>query len=196
MKQLLYFFSFVLLISCSEQASEEGDELYQAGDFEQAIRLYTAYLELNPTNVKTLYNRGRAYEELELFELAIKDFVSVLEEDGESLQGNLSVGGYYYRKQDYSNAIHYYDQAIKYHDDNAQAYFLRARANHKVGKKNAAMKGYDKAITLNEGFGEAYLYRGALKSYLKKNRSACTDYQKAKALNVEKAEAAIKSFCK
>jgi len=75
MKQLLYFLGWVFLIACSEQASEEGDLYYQAGDFEQAIRSYSAYLELNPTNVKTLYNRGRAYEELELFELAFKDFV-------------------------------------------------------------------------------------------------------------------------
>ncbi len=195
MKQLMYFFGFLLFIGCSEMASEEGDEFYQEGDFEQAIRSYTEYLELNPANVKTLYNRGRSYEELELFELAFQDFVSVLEEDGKSLKANLSVGGYYYRKQDYHNAKHYFDQAIKYHKDNAQAYFLRARAYHKVGIKKEAMEGYNQAIILDGDFGEAYLYRGALKSYLKQSQSACEDYQKAKTLNVEKAEAAIKSFC-
>ena len=77
MKHLFYFLGLLILTGCSEQASEEGDLLYEAGDFEQAIRSYTEYLELNPTNIKTLYNRGRAYEELELFELAFKDFVSV-----------------------------------------------------------------------------------------------------------------------
>ena len=195
MKQLLYFLAFLLVVSCSEQASEEGDVFYQQGDYEQAVRSYTDYLDLNPKDIKALYNRGRAYEEMELNELAFKDFVTVLEEDGEHLQANLSVGTHFYNKQDYQEATHFFNQAVKYHERNAQAHFLRARVYHKVGKKNEAMDGYDKAISLDSDLGEAYLYRGALKSYLKRTRSACEDYQKAKALNVEKAEAALKSFC-
>ena len=103
----------MLLISCSEQASEEGDNFFQQGDYEQAVRLYSDYLEINPGDIKTLYNRGRAYEEMELYELAFKDFVAVLEEDGENLQANLSVGSYYYNKQDYDEALHFFNQAIK-----------------------------------------------------------------------------------
>ena len=196
MRRLFYFLGLVFFISCSEQASQEGDVFYQNGDYEQAIRSYTEYLELNPTNIKALYNRGRAYEEMELHELAYKDFVAVLEEDGENLQANLSVGSYYYRKQDYNEAKHFFGQAIKYHEQSAQAHFLSARAFHKQGMIDEAMKGYNQALQLDSDFGDAYLYRGALKSYLKKNRGACEDYQRAKALNVEKAEAAIENFCK
>jgi len=195
MKQLLYFLSLSVLLACSQQASEEGDVFYQNGDYEQAIRSYSAYLELNPDNIKTLYNRGRAYEELELHELAYKDFLAVLEEDSENLMANLSVGSYYYRKQDYNEATHFYDRAIKYHEQSAKAHFLSARAYHKQGLIDEAMDGYNKAISLDNDYGEAYLYRGALKTYLKKGGSACEDYQMAKALNVEKADAAIESFC-
>ena len=195
MKQFLYFLSLVLLIGCSEQASEEGDVYYENGDYEQAIRLYSEYLELNPDNIKTLYNRGRAYEEMELFELAYQDFLAVLEEDSENLQANLSVGSYYYRKQDYTEATHFFDRAIKYHELSAQAHFLSARSYHKQGMIDEAMKGYNQAITLDGDYGDAYLYRGALKSYLKQNRAACEDYQKAKALNADKADAALENFC-
>jgi len=196
MKQILFFLTLAILISCSEQASEEGDIFYQNGEYEQAIRSYSEYLEINPGDVKTLYNRGRAYEEMDLHELAFNDFVAVLEKDGENLQANLSVGGYYYNKQDYDEATHYFNRAVKYHDQSPEAHFLLARAYHKVGNKHEAMAGYNKAVNLDNNYGEAYLYRGALKTYLKQGRSACEDYQKARALNVEKAEAALESFCK
>jgi Tfp pilus assembly protein PilF len=132
---------------------------------------------------------------MDLHELAFRDFVAVLEEDGENLQANLSVGGYYYNKQDYDEAMHFFNQAVKYHERSPEAHFLRARAFHKVGKKDEAMDGYNKALSLDQNYGEAYLYRGALKTYLKQKRSACEDYKKAQELNVEKAEAALESFC-
>jgi tetratricopeptide (TPR) repeat protein len=159
MKKLFYFLSLVLLFSCSEQASEEGDVFYQEGDYEQAIRLYSSYLEINPGDVKTLFNRGRAYEEMELHELAYKDFLAVLEEDSEHLYANLSVGSYYYRKQDYQEATHFFDRAIKYHKQSAQAHFLSARAYHKQGMIDEAMKGYNQAISFKGDYGDAYLYQ-------------------------------------
>ncbi len=192
----LFFILFAgLIVSCEQQASGEGDILFQSGDFEGAIRAYSDYLELYPTDVKTLYNRGRSYEEMELFELSIKDFQAVLEEDKDNLQANLSVGSYFYRKQDYDNASYYFAIAVQAHESNAQAHFLQARAFHKVGKKKEAMGGYNKALSLNPELGEAYLYRGALRTFMKQRSKACQDYQQAKALDVVEAEIQIKSFC-
>lgn len=195
-KRFLFFILLAgLIVSCEQQASNQGDLLYQSGDYEGAIKAYSDYLTLYPTDVKSLYNRGRAYEEMELFELSYKDFQAVLEEEPDNLQANLSVGSYHYRKQDYENAAFYFDKAVQSHEDNAQAHFLKARAAHKVGKKDEAMKGYNRAISLDPELGEAYLYRGALRTFMKQHRQACQDYKQAQALNVAEAEIQLNSFC-
>lgn len=191
----ILFFLFLLFAGCEPQASREGDVLFESGDYEGAIRAYSEYLTLYPTDVKSLYNRGRAYEEMELYELSFKDFQAVLEEDEENLQANLSVGGYYYRKNDLPNALYYYERAVQYQESNAQAHFLLARVQHKLGKKEEAMKGYNTAISLNSELGEAYLYRGVLYTFLNQHRRACEDYRQAQILQVPEAEIQINNFC-
>ena len=194
MKYLPILF-FAFLLSCEQQASQEGDVLYQSGDYEGAVKAYTEYLTLYPTDVKSLYNRGRAYEEMELYELSIKDFKAVLENEPENLQANLSAGSYYYRKQDLANAQYHFELAVQHHENDAQANFLLARVMHKQGKKDEAMSGYNKAISLDAELGEAYLYRGVLRTFLKQRSRACEDYQQAQALNVPEAEVQLKNFC-
>lgn len=194
MRYLLILF-FTLLWGCEQQASREGDILYESGDYEAAIKAYTEYLTLYPTDVKSLYNRGRAYEEMELYELSLKDFQAVLEQDKENLQANLSVGSYYYRKQDLDNAQYYFDLAAQFHENDAQAQFLLARVEHKLGKKDEALAGYNKAISLDPELGEAYLYRGVLRTSMKQRRRACEDYRQAKLLQVPEADNQLKNFC-
>ncbi len=186
---------FIFLGSCEQQASKEGDVLFESGDFEGAVKAYTEYLTLYPTDVKSLYNRGRAYEEMELYELSLKDFQSVLAEDKENLQANLSAGSYYYRKQDLANAHYHFDLAVQFHENSAQAQFLLARVQHKRGKKDEALSGYNKAIVLDAELGEAYLYRGVLRTSMKQRRRACEDYRQAQALQVAEAEIQLKNFC-
>ena len=45
----------------------------------KAIELYTESLKLKPNDTKSLYRRGRAYEELKDFDNAVSDFNKVLE---------------------------------------------------------------------------------------------------------------------
>ena len=195
MKYLPILF-FALLLSCEQQSSQEGDALYQSGDYEGAVQAYSEYLTLYPKDVKSLYNRGRAYEEMELYELSLKDFKAVLENEPENLQANLSTGSYYYRKQDLENAQYHFELAVQHHENDAQANFLLARVMHKQGRKDQAMSGYNKAISLDPDLGEAYLYRGVLRTFLKQNSKACADYKQAQALNVPEAEVQLKNFCK
>lgn len=184
-----------LLVACSDTNSQEGDTFFKNGDYETAVKLYSKYLKVNPDHIKSYYNRGRAYEELELEELARADFEQVLELDPANVQACSSLGGYYYNKQDYKGASSYYERAISNNKDNPQSHFLKARSDHKMGLKDKAMNGYNTAIKLNPQYGEAFLYRGALRSFLKQNKGACDDFAKARDLEVDKADITYTKFC-
>lgn len=183
------------LVNCTDTNSQEGDQFFKIGDYEEAVKRYDQYLKVNPDHVKSYYNRGRAYEELEFEELARADFEKVLELDPDNIQACSSLGGYYYNKQDYKSASGYYERAISNNKDNPQSHFLKARSDHKMGLKTKAMDGYNTAIKLNPQYGEAYLYRGALRSFLKQNKGACADFAKARDLKVDKADITYSKFC-
>ena len=100
MKNLLYVLLPLLLLGsgCQENSSTEGDVHFRNQDYEQAIAAYDQYLSLKPHNIKTLYNRGRSYEELGEYERALEDYHRILEINPDNVNANLSVGKDFYRK--------------------------------------------------------------------------------------------------
>ena len=77
------------------------------------------------------------------------------------------VGGAYYAKEDYGNAITDYTQAIKLNPEFAEAYSWLAQAYCRRGE--AYLRGFDydnaienftQAIKLNPDFADAYYNRG------------------------------------
>ena len=68
-----------LFISCIKDESRDADNLYESKNFIGAIELYNEIINLKPNDIKSIYRRGRSYEELKQFELAFKDYQKVLE---------------------------------------------------------------------------------------------------------------------
>ena len=62
----------------SEEYAEEGNHHYQAGEYEQAIRIYDKAIRIDPQNANTYVNRGSAYRALEKYERAISDATSAI----------------------------------------------------------------------------------------------------------------------
>eukprot|EP00759_Apiculatamorpha_spiralis_P008723 PhF_6_TR15634/c0_g1_i1/m.24271 len=57
----------------AEAAKEKGNELYKAGDYKGAIRMYTLALRIVPNDAVFLNNRSACYLKLCLFEKALAD---------------------------------------------------------------------------------------------------------------------------
>ena len=191
---LLIFLSAALIAGCTNDQSEIGDRHFRKGDYEQAIASYTEYLRLNPSDVKTLYNRGRAYQELGKNEKALEDFQRVIKEDPVNVNALLSVANdYFTRVRDYENAIFYAEKVLK-ENPNAIAFTLKGKSYQKMGKLNDAMSAYNDAISTNDSYADAYLSRGSLFIYLNQNSRACSDFQKADALGME-VQQYIDKYC-
>ena len=187
----------VLLYACgSSDATGGGDALFENEKYAEAIEVYTTYLGTNPNDAKTLYNRGRAYEELGQVAKAKADFNQILESDPKYVNAYLGLAKLSYNESNYPSVLSFTGKAIELNENSAQAHFLSARAAHQLGYTDQALESYNNAISINKDFGEAFLYRGALKIGTDKPRSACEDFNFARLLEVEGAEAAIKQYCK
>ncbi|QSE96663.1 tetratricopeptide repeat protein [Fulvivirga lutea] len=197
MKRLLVVALLISAMSCKNENSNEGDVHFNQGNYEKAIESYTIYLNTEPRDIKTIYNRGRAYEELGKYALALQDFRRVIKEDPLNVNAHLSIASdYYYRLNDYENTIFYAEKVLKLDETNSTAFTLKGKAHQKLGNLQEALSAYNSAISVDKDYAEAYLSRGSLRIYGKQNSKACADFRMAKTLGVDKADELIKRYCR
>lgn len=185
----------MFLVSCSGGNSNKGDELFTKGDYEAAIAAYDNFLSTKPRNVKALYNRGRAQEELGNFQKAEKDFLLALEQDSKNTQVLLSLSNVYQKQKKHNNALLYAEYAVEIPGAPAMAYFMKGRALHQIGNTNEAYKEYSTAIKMDKDFGMAYYYRGMLKIATDRKKSGCDDLKAAIKLNYSEAKEVLDKYC-
>ena len=196
MRNIVFLLIAMALFACNTEQSTEGDVHFQRGEFALAVESYNEYLNSNPANIKTVYNRGRSYEELGQFEAAVSDFQDVLKMDEKNLSAMLSISTVRYEQKRYNQCLLQAEEALEIRPNSAQAHFLIARSKHQLGYVESAMESYDQALKINRDYGEAYLYRGALKVTSNNPRGACDDFIKARNLKVEGADAAYSKYCR
>ncbi|MEM8893938.1 MAG: tetratricopeptide repeat protein, partial [Bacteroidota bacterium] len=157
---------------------------------------YTEYIKLNPTSVKSIYNRGRAYEELGQYQKAFQDWTKVMELDKKNTNALLSLSTHYYRNERFDQAAYQADQAIEINPQLADAHFWRGRSLHQQGMFQDALNAYNSAVSLNDDNGEYYLFRGAIYAHFKNTAKACSDFRLASNLDVSDAKDAIAKYCR
>lgn len=195
-KILILVFVVGAFWSCSSDSTVSGDDFFNEENYAEAIIAYTEYLATNPDHTKSIYNRGRAYEELGQVEKAMGDFLKVVEIDEKNINAYLSLAKLSYNEHNYNKVFVYAGKAIELNENSAQAHFLSARGAHQLGYFDQALESYNNAITINKEFGDALLYRGALKIGMKKPKSACEDFKLAQLLDVKGAKKAVNDYCK
>lgn len=182
--------------ACSESKKNSADRHFEKGEFELAVQTYTKDLKLKPTDVRTLYNRGRAYQELGKLDDAKSDYESALNQDPNNFQVLLSLSYVQLEEKNYASALLYATKAQEIPGAPAMASFLKGRALHQLGLPDEALKAYGNAIQIDKDFGQAYFNRGMLKVAMKKNKQACEDFKLAKVLEYPGAQDLFNKYCK
>ena len=200
MKNLTLVFLALILsgffLACSKPDQSEGDQYFTEGEYNKAAEEYSEKLKFNPTDVRMLYNRGRAHEEQKEFDLAKADYEKALDLDPKNFQVLLSLANLHHEEKNYNNAMLYASRAEEIPGAPAMASFMKARALQQMGLSDEALKSYGIAIKLDKGFGQAYFNRGFLKIALKKEKSACEDFKLARTLEYAGAQDALDKYCK
>ncbi len=192
----IFFITLIFTGACRNESTIMGDKYFEQGEYQKAIDAYNNYLEINPRNIKSIYNRGRSYEELGNQKKAMSDFEHVLKLDPKNVSALLSIGKNYYREENYDQALFFINKALEINDEEYMGHYLKGRVFHKQGMVRDAMDEYNTAISLNPKFGDAYLYRGALRLYMRQKNAACGDFQMAMNLDVAEAKEAYNKNCK
>lgn len=184
-----------MLFACSSPESNQADRYFEKGQYELAVQTYTENLQNKPADVKSLYNRGRAYQEMGKFEEAQADFEAALNSDPSNFQVLLSLSTIQLEQKNYASALLYATKAEEIAGAPAMASFLKGRALHQLGLPEDALKAYGNAIQIDREFGQAYFNRGMLKVALDRTKQACEDFNLASSLEYPGAQEALQKYC-
>ena len=196
MKKVLNISLLLAIISCSGERSRDGDQFFNKGQYQQAIEAYDDYLEAKPNDLKIIYKRARAYEELGNDNKAVSGYQFIISKDEENADAHLGLGGYFYRTGDFENALFHYERAIEKDKSNAIAYLQKGKSNQKLSNLKEALSYYNLAISINKDIPDLYIARGSLRLVMNQSSLACNDFKIAKSLGSEEASDIIKEYCR
>lgn len=189
-------FAGTLLFACSGPKSNKADQYFEKGQYELAAQTYTENLKNKPTDIRNLYNRGRAYQEMGNLAKAQSDFEAALNSEPSNFQVLLSLATIQLEQKNFASALLYATKAEEISGAPAMASFLKGRALHQLGMPEDALKAYGNAIQIDREFGQAYFNRGLLKVALDRTKQACEDFTLATSLEYPGAKEALKKYCK
>lgn len=119
---------------------------YYTGEknYNQAILCYTHLLALNDQDLKSFYNRGLCYLELDQYQKSAQDLKKTIELDKKFFSGYLYLGEAYLKSGDYEASLENYKKAKKLNPQSAQVYVGLAKVYFAKGEKSSAKKSYKK----------------------------------------------------
>lgn len=149
-------------------------KLHQAGQIDQAQKIYLEILNNEPDNFEVLQLAAILAAQKKDYSLAKKFFTKALSINNDSATLHSNIGNVYRHLKDTENAILHYKKALKIDPKNFVAQNNLGIVYYQQNNFQNAIKQFSSAIDLNSAYLDAYFNRGL--SYIKTH---CTE----KALN-------------
>lgn len=89
----------------ANQAREEGNALFKAGDFAGAVKAYTEAIKRDPQDPRGYNNRANAYTKLAALPEALKDAEEAIKVDPKFIKAYIRKGHVLYAMRDYTKAL-------------------------------------------------------------------------------------------
>ena len=160
----------------------EGNDIYYAGDYKRAEKIFSDAIELNPQNMLAWHNRGWAYAEQKKYTQAMADFNKAMTLKPDSELPYFGRGWVYNLQKEYKAAIREYDKVIELNPKYATAWNNRGAAKSWLNQMREAVADYDKAIELKPNYVKAYENRGKALDALGNHERATADLKYAAKL--------------
>jgi len=136
-----------------KQKKDEGNEAFKAGKLQEAHKLYSEALEIDPlnksTNAKLYFNRATVVAKLKRLEDSIKDCSSALDLDPKYLKALLRRAKSHLDLEQFEEAVHDYEAAHRMDRSNCQVRQNLHQA--KVRLKQSKRKDYYKILGVERG---------------------------------------------
>jgi tetratricopeptide (TPR) repeat protein len=122
-----------------------------------AIDFFNNAINLRPDYVEPRYNLGYYYQETGRNDLAIKQYVEIINNiDSTALDPLFNMGYIFQEMGRHNGAIRFFEQAAAYHPDEARIYYRLGLSYEKLGNKKDAMKFYEHTLKIEPKFEEAF----------------------------------------
>ena len=137
---------------------DRAGEMMNQSRYRESISYYDSSIQLDAKAPLAYYNRGLAYEYLENYSAAIKDFQQAIFMNPNDALSTFRKAEIEYRQQQYQEAIRDYSTVIRINSSyitttNTEAYFKRGEAQRMLGNLASACEDY--AIALQRGHKDA-----------------------------------------
>ena len=177
-------------IFMSNQKVIDATRAWERGNFNDAIKLCTEAITLNPNNALALNRRAAVFNDLRQFDSAIHDYDRAITLDPNFAVAYNNRGVAYMSLNQFDAAIRDFNRALQINPNYASAYNNRGVAYMDgLNQFDAAIRDYDRALQLNPNFPEAYNNRGlAYAKGLKQIERSIQDFTNAIALNPNDAD--------
>lgn len=157
------------------------------GNYEDAIKYLTSYLNIFPDAEGVYNNRGIAYYFLKEYNKAISDYGKAIEINPEFEIAYNNRGSAYRNLEEYYKAILDYSKAIEINSIYSNAYHNRGIVYLNLKEYNNAIFDFSKTIEINPEYSTAYIYRGIVYEDLEEYNKAISDFSKAIEINPDDA---------
>lgn len=154
----LALFNFEKSYSLDSSSVDTKKELalcyHKKQDYKNALKFYDFALKTEPENQELIANKALTLHAMNNYIAAIELYKELLDKQpNERIEKNLiaasiAYGYNLYEKQDFGQAMLYFEDAIELNDKEASAHFGYARANAKMGCTEQALESYKKAALL------------------------------------------------
>jgi len=105
----------------SDQAREEGNTLFKAGNWPGAVKAYEEAIKRNPNDPRAYNNRANAYTKLMALSEALKDAEKAIEVDPDFVKAYIRKSNVYFAMKDYDKALKAIEQAGEIDKDKKNA---------------------------------------------------------------------------
>jgi tetratricopeptide (TPR) repeat protein len=154
----------------------QARDAYDKGQVQEAIKLYTEAIEINPQYAEAYYQRAQLYKELKHWDKRMADINSTLAMNPKHLGALRDRAGDFFYKGKYLDAELDYSTAIKADRHNWKDYYMRGRCRAAQQHDETAMKDFNRAIEEWQKAYSAYYERGKLYRRLGRDKRAEKDF--------------------
>ncbi len=169
-----------------------GDERRARGDDEEAVRLYTAVIDLHEPYPEFVYRRATAYHALGDVHKALRDYDTAIRGNPWNVVAFADRGLLLAtHRGEYNLASADFDQALKLAPDNVQVLIVRGDAYAAQGKFTQALADLDRAVALAPRDPDAYTHRASAHSRKGVTDAALKDYERALSIDPDNFDALL-----
>jgi len=176
-------------LNYAKELYKQGIKYYEKTEYEQAIKLFSQAININPEYANAYNSRGDAYYRLGKYEKSQQDSSAAIRHNPNDANAYYDRGFSLYSIGEYNGAIIDYNQAIKINPEYANAYYGRGLARFQIKENRKAIADLNQAIAINSKFAPAYLHRGIIRRKIGEKLEAIKDFDQAITINSKYTEA-------